>query len=175
MLHKAYEIAVRAHAGQDRDGEAPLPYISHPFDVLNRLRYVGGETDPEVLCAALLHDVIEESSVPISEIRETLGERVAKLVEELTREEPHESIRAEHTYETWYELRNQLLLEGIRKMSADAMKVKLADRCSNLENAFATRSGKKLKRYVKQSEEILKIVPRSVCPPLWDVIKRLIG
>lgn len=174
MLHKAYEIAVRAHANQDRDGEHPLPYISHPFDVLNKLRYIGGETDEAILCAGLLHDVIEESEVPLEDIKAALGEPVANLVQELTRQEPPETERPERTEESWYDLRNQLLLDGIRQMSPNAQKVKLADRLSNLEGAFATRKGKKLKRYVKQSKEILKIIPRETNPPLWDAIRKLV-
>lgn len=68
IIHAAFAVAQRAHAGQsrgkidpDHDGNE-IMYISHPimvFDIMRRL----GETDPVVLAAAILHDAIEDHSV----------------------------------------------------------------------------------------------------------------
>src|SRR6476619_6159984 len=87
-LHKAVRWACKLHKNQDRDGKSPLPYISHVLEVVSNLRYVGGITDEEMLCGAALHDVIEQSGVAPKRIEDKFGIRVAKLVEEMTREEP---------------------------------------------------------------------------------------
>src|SRR5688500_10578224 len=87
-VEAAIEFAVKAHRGQYRDGDEPLPYITHPLDVLANLRYTGEITDKDMLCTAVLHDVVEESGVGFGEIEEQFGERVRELVQELTRVEP---------------------------------------------------------------------------------------
>lgn len=174
MLHRILKFAYRHHKKQDRDGEAPLPYLTHVTDVVNKLRYFGGETDPEVLAAAFLHDVLEETEATDAELREKFGDRVADLVGELTREEPSDEVAVVLPPEELYELRSQLLLDGIARMSPAAQRVKLADRLSNLEGARATRPEEKLQQYEAQSRRILEIIPREVCPELWDRIQALL-
>lgn len=173
-LEKAIRLAYKAHKGQFRDGEAPLPYISHPLDVLNNLRYVGLVTDQDVLAAGVLHDVLEETELSPQTIFNALGGRVLDLVIEVTREEPDFSSQGLTDEEIWH-LRSNLLLEEISRMSDDAKRIKLADRMSNLEGSFATRTGDKLTRYVKQSEWILERISREVSPPMWDAIQALIN
>lgn len=174
MLHRALKYAYRHHKKQDRDGEAPLPYLTHVADVVNKLRYFGGETDEEVLAVAMLHDVLEETEATEAEIRERFGDRVADLVVELTREEPSEEVAALLPADELYELRSQLLLDGIARMSPPAMRVKLADRLSNLEGARATRPEAKLRQYEAQSRRLLDRIPRDVCPELWDRVRALV-
>jgi len=168
MLHRALKFAAKKHKKQDRDGTAPLPYLTHVVDVVNKLRYLGGVTDPELLAAGFLHDVLEETDATEDELREKFGDRVAALVIELTREEPAAEVASLLPPEELYTLRSQLLLDGIARMSPDAMTVKLADRLSNLEGARSTRSEEKLRLYEEQSRKILEIIPRETCPELWD-------
>lgn len=174
MLHRALKFAYRNHKKQDRDGESPLPYLTHVVDVVNKLRYLGGETDSDVLAAGFLHDILEETDATEAEVRERFGDRVADLVMELTREEPSGEVAAVLPLEELYELRSQLLLDGIARMSPEAMRVKLADRLSNLEGARATRPEEKLRQYEAQSRKLLEIIPRDVCPELWDRIRGLV-
>lgn len=162
--------AVELHRGQMREGDGALPYATHPFDVLARLRSVGGVVDEDLWCAAMLHDVVEETDATFADIEKRFGERIAVLVGELTRQEPTEKERAGLDEQQIYDLRNRMLLEGIRKMSPDAMRVKLADRLANMEEATRTRSGKKLERYVRQTKEILAIIPPEVNPALWQAV-----
>jgi len=171
-LDKALQLAARLHAGQEREGDAPLPYLTHPVEVLLGLRYVGGETHEDLLCAAVLHDVLEESDADRREIAKAAGERVAELVEELTRHEPTAEERKGLDKDTIWSLRANRLLDEIRAMSADAQKVKLADRLANLREAKRTKAGPKWDRYAWQTEEILKIVPRERNEGLWDAIRR---
>lgn len=173
LLHRAMRFAAKRHRGQDREGAPTLPYATHPTDVVNILRYEGGVVDEEVLAAGFLHDLIEETDTSVAQVTKRFGDRVGTLVEELTRSEPSEAERDGLPERELWELRSRLLLDGIARMSRDAQRVKLADRVSNLRGSHATREGEKLDRYLAQSEELLKIVPRNVCPPLWDRVQAL--
>lgn len=174
-LHKALKLAYRAHKRQDRDGESPLPYLTHAVDVVNRLRYVGLVTDETILAAAFLHDCLEETDLTPERIEEHLGPEIRALVQEVTREEPDPSLRENYSEEDWYALRTEIFLCEIEKMSPSAHLIKLADRGSNLRGAIATRSPEKLARYRAQSAEILARIPRDLNPALWDEVQTLIG
>jgi guanosine-3',5'-bis(diphosphate) 3'-pyrophosphohydrolase len=170
-LHDAIRWAAKLHKGQDRDGKDPLPYICHPMDVLAKLREIGGVTDEDLLCVAVLHDTIEECNADPNEIEDRFGKHVRELVVELTREEPSSEVRAKLSETELYELRNQMLLSEISKMGREAQIVKLADRLSNMSESLRSRSGVKLERYVNQTSRILEIIPRDVNPALWDAVQ----
>ena len=170
-LHKAVRWACKLHKNQDRDGKSAVPYIAHVLEVVSNLRYVGGIEDEEMLCAAALHDSIEQSGVSLKKIEDKFGIQVAKLVEEMTRREPTEAeIAGMSEYEVW-QLRSNMLLDEIRGMSLECKKIKLADRLSNVQFALHTKIAGKLERHLGQTEEILKIIPRSVNHGLWDAIR----
>ncbi|MEA2552527.1 MAG: hypothetical protein QOJ65_703 [Fimbriimonadaceae bacterium] len=171
-LHKAIRWATKLHKGQDRDGEAPLPYITHPLEVLSNLRFVGGIKDENLLSTAVLHDVFEETQATPERIEKKFGVRVRELVESVTRQEPNEQQRGGLSDAEIWKLRSMMLLDEIRQMKPESQLVKLADRLSNVEGALIAKSGEKLKRYLQQSEEILDIIPRSVNPGLWDAIRQ---
>jgi guanosine-3',5'-bis(diphosphate) 3'-pyrophosphohydrolase len=82
LVRAAYEKASAAHAGQIRNGSGGLPYIEHPVAVAARLERHGYGDD--VLAAALLHDVVEDSTTTVEELREEFGDRVAELVAALS-------------------------------------------------------------------------------------------
>jgi guanosine-3',5'-bis(diphosphate) 3'-pyrophosphohydrolase len=97
LVRDALETARQAHAGQVRSGSVGVPYIDHPLAVAERLA-VHGFPD-EVLAAALLHDVVEDSEMEVGAVRERFGEPVAGLVEALTDDEtiePYEDRKEEH-------------------------------------------------------------------------------
>lgn len=148
-----------------------MPYVFHPVEVMLRLRQTGGVTDEAMLVAALLHDVVEETGTTLDEIKERFGEDVAQLVSELTRREPDPTETAGLDRDALWRLRADMLIEDVARMSPRAMAVKLCDRISNLEEAGRTRRGKKLERYVWQSERFLETIPRRVHPALWDELK----
>lgn len=173
-LHKAIKVAVRAHKKQDRDGDDPLPYVTHPLEVLGLARFEGGVLDEDVLCAAVLHDLFEETEVSEREIEKEFGVAVLALVKELTREEPDEAARLLPEPQLW-QVRNDAMMAEIDRMSESAKLLKLADRCSNLASALRTRTGEKLDRYVRQSKQILEHIDRAVCPALWDRINRMVS
>jgi len=170
-LGRAVKWAAKLHLGQFREGPHSLPYITHPIEVLTNLRYVGGVTDEPMLITAVLHDTIEEGCTTETKIREKFGDEVGGLVKELTRYEPTaEEIKGMTSEQIW-QMRSDLLLGEIAKMSDAAKAVKLADRLSNLREAYRSKSGKKLERYVRQTKKILGIVDESVNPLLWRQIR----
>ncbi len=170
-LDRAIQAAARWHAGEERDGDNPLPYITHPMEVLVNLRYVGGFTDEDLLCTAALHDVIEESDATLEEIEREFGTRVRGLVKELTRREPTKRETEGLSKEEIWQLRADMLLEEIAKMSPEAQSVKLADRLANVREGKRTKLGDKLRRYLVHTYQILETVPREVNPALWDAIQ----
>jgi len=77
LVEKAYNFAKKAHEGQKRT--SGLDYINHPVEVVKILL----ELRPDVasVCAALLHDTIEETDYSIADIKREFGEEIADLVE----------------------------------------------------------------------------------------------
>ena len=97
LVRSALEEARSDHAGQVRNGSGGMPYVEHPMTVAARLEEQGYRD--EVLAAALLHDVIEDSDATLDGLREKFGEEVAGLVGALTDDESIDSYRerkAEH-------------------------------------------------------------------------------
>ena len=97
LVRNALEQARADHAGQVRNGSGGMPYIEHPVTVAARLDELGYR--PEVLAAALLHDVVEDSETSLEDLREKFGDEVAGCVGALTDDESIESYRerkAEH-------------------------------------------------------------------------------
>jgi guanosine-3',5'-bis(diphosphate) 3'-pyrophosphohydrolase len=81
QIERAYEVAARMHAGQAR--RSGDPYITHPLAVATILAELG--TDHEAICAALLHDTIEDTDYTLAQLREDFGEGIAALVDGVTK------------------------------------------------------------------------------------------
>lgn len=79
-LTRALAYAAEAHANQRRKGAAQEPYINHLIEVLDLVARATGGADVELLQAALLHDVIEDTPRGPAEVAETFGERVRDIV-----------------------------------------------------------------------------------------------
>jgi guanosine-3',5'-bis(diphosphate) 3'-pyrophosphohydrolase len=118
-LDEAMTFALARHAGQTRPhGE---PYAEHLFEVLEILVVGAGVRDADVLVAAVLHDVVEDTSTSLEEVTERFGAGVAALVKWLTKS-PGDGDDVRTTY-----------LTGLRDAPAQAIVVKLADRLSNVQ------------------------------------------
>jgi len=174
-LQEATLWAAQLHSGQFRDGEAPVPYIAHPIEVMSLLRHVGGVSDEEMLCGAVLHDTVESCGIAFADIEARFGSRVAGLVRGMTRSEPSDAQIAGLSREALWQLRSEMLLEDIRRMDPEVWPIKLADRLSNLREAEHAKSEKKLDRYRKQTESILAIIPKSANVALWKAIRAELG
>lgn len=77
----AYEFAAKAHDGQFRS--SGQPYIIHPLAVAYILLELGMDTD--TICAAMLHDVVEDTPVTLEEVKKRFGQDVAMLVDGVTK------------------------------------------------------------------------------------------
>lgn len=120
LVRTALEQARSAHEGQVRNGSGGMPYVEHPKAVAALLDEQGyGE---EVLAAALLHDVVEDSETTLDELRELFGETVAGMVGVLTDDESIEAYRerkAEHR-------------ERVAAAGEDALAIYAADKLTNV-------------------------------------------
>ena len=123
LLRRAYDFAAEQHKGQTRlSGE---PYLSHPVEVAHLLADM--KLDVTSLCAALLHDVVEDTKIPIEKISENFGAEVARLVEGVTKISRLDLLAPEDRQ-----------AENVRKMllamvnDVRVVMVKLADRLHNM-------------------------------------------
>jgi GTP diphosphokinase / guanosine-3',5'-bis(diphosphate) 3'-diphosphatase len=81
LIERAYDVAARQHAGQVR--KSGDPFITHPLAVATILAELG--MPAETLCAALLHDTIEDTDYTLDELRREFGDDVAALVDGVTK------------------------------------------------------------------------------------------
>jgi GTP diphosphokinase / guanosine-3',5'-bis(diphosphate) 3'-diphosphatase len=81
LIERAYEVAAGLHAGQSR--RSGDPYITHPLAVATILAELGMPHD--TICAALLHDTVEDTQYTIGQLREEFGEDIAALVDGVTK------------------------------------------------------------------------------------------
>jgi GTP diphosphokinase / guanosine-3',5'-bis(diphosphate) 3'-diphosphatase len=130
----ALQYAARQHRDQRREDEELSPYINHPISLLHLLAVEAGIRDADVLCAAALHDVIEdcantaeERAQRASEIDGLLGSSVLAIVQEVT--DDKELPKAE---------RKLKQIEHARHLSQSAKLVKLADKTANLRDVASS-------------------------------------
>lgn len=123
MIKRAAEFAAKVHEGKVRKGSG-IPYIVHPYEAAV---IVSGLTeDPEIISAALLHDVIEDTDVTYEELLGQFGKRVADLV----RAESEDKTR------TWKE-RKSATIERLKTAERDVKMICLGDKLSNLRSTAA--------------------------------------
>src|SRR5687767_6386266 len=83
-LIDALDFAAERHSTQRRKDEAASPYINHPIAVMRVLAIEADIEDGDVLCAAVLHDTIEDTGTTAQELDRRFGARVASIVVALT-------------------------------------------------------------------------------------------
>jgi len=144
LVRRAYAYAAEAHEAQKRvSGE---PYITHPAAVALLVAQLG--MDPATVAAALLHDVPEDTSRTIDDIRREFGDEIARLVDGVTKLSQFSGTSAaEHQ------------AENIRKMflaMADDLRVVIVKLCDRLHNmrTLASLPEDKQRRIARQTIEI---------------------
>ncbi len=123
-LTEAIIFAAKAHEGQKRKGKE-VAYISHPLSALTVAASI--TADEDVLCAAVLHDVVEDTPVTIEEITEKFGERVARLVAS----DSEDKMRDIPEAASW-KMRKQATLDLLEKTDYDEQIICLADKLANI-------------------------------------------
>ena len=124
LLDRAIIFAVKAHAGTERRGKG-FPYIVHPMEAVEIVATI--TPDQELLAAAALHDVIEDTDISADEIREEFGDRIANLVVAESDVFP-EGLSEE---ESW-RARKQAAIDRLAAAPRDAKIVALGDKLSNM-------------------------------------------
>ncbi len=144
QLESAYQFSEAAHEGQFRaSGE---PYISHPLAVANILAQ--WHLDSQALTAALLHDVMEDTSVTKTEISRNFGKPIAELVDGVSKLDRIE-----------FETQEKAQAENFRKMllamarDVRVILIKLADRLHNMRTLDAVEPRKR-RRIARETLDI---------------------
>ena len=123
LLDRAIIFAVRAHQNVERKGKG-FPYIVHPMEAMSIVATM--TNDQELLAAAVLHDVVEDTDTTVDVLRREFGERIAQLVE------TESDIRIEGPKADSWHVRKQAAIDRLSRASHDAKIVALGDKLSNM-------------------------------------------
>ena len=124
LFDRAAEFAIRAHANTERRGKG-FPYIIHVMEAAEIVASISN--DQELLAAAMLHDVVEDTDVTEAEIRAEFGDRIADLV--AGESDPDFPGLSEE--ESW-KARKQFAIDRLAKEDRDGKIVALGDKLSNM-------------------------------------------
>jgi len=146
QVRAAYELAEQAHRGQTRD--EGTPYFNHPIGVALVLIDELGISSADMICAALLHDVVEDSSITVDDIARQFNPAVATLVELLTKRDGVDTAS---------------YLQRIEEAaSTGALVVKLCDRLNNLRHLrYSPRPQKRVKYLEETRKHFLPLARRA--------------
>jgi len=141
------KFAAEKHLLQRRKGNDKIPYINHPIKVVHLLYHTANETDPELLAAAILHDVLEDTCTTEQEMRNAFGDRVTNIVLEVTDDMTMS-----------YDDRKRYQISRAPTLSSDAKKIKIADKISNIRDILdlpLTWSNRRKRQYFEWSEKVI--------------------
>lgn len=154
VIRQACEVAQQAHAGQFRVSGGP--YFQHSLAVANIL--VDVRMDYESVAAAILHDVVEDTSITLEDVREQFGNSIAMLVDGVTKMMVIQSFKGLDDASK-NERKEQAQAESLRKMllamveDVRVVLIKLADRIHNMRTLAALPEAKQ-KRIARETLDI---------------------
>lgn len=146
LINRAITFATNAHNDQVRKGNSFIPYIFHPIDVANEVIYYSGLPEELIQLAstvAILHDVVEDTSVGADELQVEFGAEITQAVLFLTKDD---------TVEQSNQLNENL--GRLELAPAFVQCVKLADRVSNLKVFPAMWNKARIGKYLDDSAVI---------------------
>lgn len=155
-LVKSFNIAFKAHKNQKRDGGRP--YIEHPVAVVKILTDEFGVTDIDTLCAAVLHDVVEDSNISYEQLLDELGLKVELMVKILTKT----GLTKEVYYNNLYQAS-----EGVRL-------IKLADRLHNIRG-METWDEKRKAKYIEETRRYIIPLAQKTSSVALAKIREVVG
>ncbi|AGA89744.1 hypothetical protein Thimo_0914 [Thioflavicoccus mobilis 8321] len=164
---RALAFAAEKHRGQRRKDVAASPYINHPIALADVLVNEGGVFDATVLCAAVLHDTIEDTETTPDELARHFGERIAGIVMEVTDDKalPKDERKTRQVTHAPY-------------LSSEAKLVKLADKICNLRDILAAPpagwSGARKRAYFDWAAQVIAGV-RGAHPGLESLFDGLLA
>lgn len=146
---QALAFARKAHGEQKRKYKDEL-YVAHLIRVADIVKSVSHT--PEMIAAAYLHDVVEDTEIPLRKVAMTFGKKVGLLVEELTDEFTKE--KYPNLNRRW---RKKKETERIAKISWNAKTIKLADIIDNLPSISQNDPGFS-KKYTPEMESLVDVL-----------------
>ena len=173
MIEKAIIFATKAHAGITRKGKE-RPYILHPIEAMT---IVGGLTeDKEVLAAAVLHDVVEDTNVMPEDIEREFGTRVKDLV----MAESEDKMKDLPSDASW-EARKKATIDHLACLDHDALLICLGDKLANIremsrdyselgDNLWERFNQKDKEKHAWYYSSIFKIIKKALgdVPPIHE-------
>jgi GTP pyrophosphokinase len=151
VIRRAAARAAVAHHGQTRvSGE---PYVQHSLSVARILAEL--DLDHEVLAAAILHDVVEDTGVTLDDLREEFGARIAALVDGVTKMKVIQEFRPEAGAARKEHAQAESLRKMLLAMAEDVrvVLIKLADRLHNMRTLAALPEDKQ-RRIARETLDI---------------------
>lgn len=157
QIVKAEMFATAAHAAiKQKRKYTGEDYIVHPREVAELVEKAGGSS--EMIQAAWLHDVVEDTGVEIEVIRAIFGEEVAMMVDGLTdKSRPEDGSRA---------IRKMIDRARLASQPPDIQTIKLADLCSNTKS-IVEHDPKFAKVYLAEKASLLDVLKHG-SPWLWN-------
>ena len=154
VIH-AIHFAAQQHSGQTRKGDSQTPYINHPIRVVSVL-VEHQEHDTDLLSAAALHDVIEdtvsnehEMQKLSEEIRNAFGKGVLRIIQEVSDDKSLP-----------FHDRKHLQVVNTPNLSAEAKKIKIADKICNITDMMADPpqgwSSERKKNYLEWAGRVIE-------------------
>lgn len=125
LMDRAIIFATRAHSGTYRKG-TKIPYIVHPIEAAAIVATM--TDDPDMIAAAVLHDVVEDTDATLEEIRFFFNEHIARLVEA----ESEDKRKDLPPQETWMVRKMETLTFLREEADREAKILALADKLSNI-------------------------------------------
>jgi (p)ppGpp synthase/HD superfamily hydrolase len=142
--HVIYFV-MNAH-GQQMRAFTKVPYWTHPIRVANLvMKYKKSHELDNLVIAALLHDVVEDTPYKIEAVRDVFGDLVANLVQELT----SDPVEVKKMGKTAY------LIKKMMGMSSWGLVIKLCDRLDNVSD-FMFAPERFIKKYGKETNDIIQ-------------------
>ena len=167
LIKAAYDYATEKHKDQKprKTGE---PYILHPMRVAYLVASWGFEAD--TICAALLHDTLEDTDATYDELIKLFGKSVADMVYAVTDIDDEIEKTAKLTKEEIDELADSRLKE---KMSEKALFIKVGDRIDNLQTISPFNEEKKIAKAKHTREIIIPMLMKEEAYQLIDILENL--
>jgi (p)ppGpp synthase/HD superfamily hydrolase len=159
LIKKARDFAELHHRNETRKFSSS-PYFVHPGNVAKLMEEF--KQTPEIIAAAYLHDIIENTTITYEDLLREFGKKVADLDLELTSDKNacDKSTKA------------QYLSKKMQIMSQDALTIKLGDRLDNVSRLFEADESFR-NRYVKETIYILDNLNRPLTEIQLELIKRI--
>ena len=155
----AIELAKKSHKGQKRD--EGQDYLIHPLRTANCLIFELSIKDTDLIIASILHDVVEDSDTTLETIRNYFGEKVAELVDKLTRDKKKET--------------KQEKFQKLMKESKEVKLLKAVDWLDNLRSfPFRKVRDKRFFRHIREASTMCLPMAESVNSYIASEMQKII-